>query len=242
MKVMKMTQFMILWILIINIVLILVGCTKGVELENLEIVDKSDIITTEEKENILYYSVEDAERIASSLLTVELKESGFDVAFDREVEISRIEYKNPIFYRFLIEDDFIALETAILINKETGSPLIAYPDDTYISVNEEELFISNRPIWYGSYGKKDTPDNYYTILTVSQSLNESNHLYIVMNSYFGAGNCIMKFDAEMVEPNLAVYYNETEKIEIRLNDDNTLNVSVETEDTELFEMLNGEFL
>ena len=84
-------------------------------------------------------------------MTDELKADGFRIVYDREVEISRIEYKNPIFYRFLIEDDFIALETAILINKETGSPLICYPDDTYVSVNDEELFKSNRPFWFGSY-------------------------------------------------------------------------------------------
>ena len=62
-----------------------------------------------------------------------------------------------------------------------------------------------------------------------------------MNSYYGAGVCIMKFDATFVDENKVVYENDKEKIEIILNNDNTLTVNVESEDLELIEMLNGKF-
>ena len=221
----------------------LLGCTDTNAIKEIENSTSTNIENNIEdtKNNILYYSKEDAEVVAQTLLTDELKAAGFRIVYDREVEISRIEYKNPIFYRFLIEDDFIALETAILINKETGSPLICYPDDTYVSVNDEELFKSNRPFWFGSYGKVEAPDNHYTVLTISKSLKDENSLYFVMNSYYGAGVCIMKFDATFVDENKVVYENDKEKIEIILNNDNTLTVNVESEDLELIEMLNGKF-
>lgn len=223
----------------------LLGCTDTnatKEIENsTDINVENNIESTKIDNDILYYSKEDAETIAQTLLTSELKEDGFRIIYDREVEISRIEYKNPTFYRFLIEDDFIALETAILINKETGSPLICYPDDTYVSVNDEELFKSNRPFWFGSYGKVEAPDNHYTVLTISQSLEDENSLYFVMNSYYGAGVCVMKFNATFVDENKVIYENNEEKIEIVLNNDNTLTVNVESEDLELIEMLDGKF-
>ena len=232
MKKMKKTKSLILWILTANLVFILLGCTNTNATKEIE---------TNIETGVLLYSQEDAKMVARSLLTTELKDDGFDIVFDKEVELSRIEYRNPFFYRFLIEDEHIALETAILINKETGSPLICYPDDTYVSVNDEELFASNRPFWYGSYGKVEAPDNFYTVLTVTKSLKEENSLYIVTNSYFGAGTCVMKMDAKLVEKNKAVCELEDGVIEIVLNNDNSLIVNVESEDLELKEMLHGNF-
>ena len=82
----------------------LLGCTDTNATKEIENSTSTNIENNIEdtKNNILYYSKEDAEAVAQTLLTDELKADGFKIVYDREVEISRIEYKNPIFYRFLI--------------------------------------------------------------------------------------------------------------------------------------------
>lgn len=247
MKIQKVMKSTILWILIINVIFSLTGCSsvKSNNVDNTEKMIVEPKTVKDEGENYFgepYYSVEDAKVVAELLLTEELKTNGYYISFDKEVEIVRMGYRNPTFYRFLIEDEYVTLETAILINKETGSPLICYPDDTYLSVHKEELFKSSKPIWYGGYGKKDAPDNYFTVLTISKSMDKENYLYVVTNSFYGAGGCMQKFDFELVTPNLAVYQKGDTTITMILNSDNTLTVEVDSTDAELVEMIDGDFL
>lgn len=245
-----MLTLLMISILIINSFTILGGCAgyenldtnevSNIELnekEDLEISNSENVYTLSERE----FTPAEAEVIANEVLTDNFREHNFHIIFDREVVFEPLNFFNEdVFYRFLIEDSEIALESAILVNKRTGAPYICYPDDTYKHVRDDVDFERDTPFWYGSYGKTDIEiDNHFTTLTVSKSDKGDDYLYVTVYAYHGQGAVKMRFDAKL-EENKAVYSSEYEKVEIVLNSDNTLSVNI-TGDEELITILQGNY-
>jgi hypothetical protein len=180
-------------ILIINSFTILGGCAghenldtnevSNIELNGKEDLENDNVYTLPERE----FTPAEAEVIANEVLTDNFREHNFNVIFDREIMFEPLNFFNEdVFYRFLIEDSEIALESAILVNKRTGAPYICYPDDTYKHVRDDVDFERDTPFWYGSYGKTDVEiDNHFTTLTVSKSDKGDDYLYVTVYAYHG---------------------------------------------------------
>ena len=235
-------------ILIINSFTILGGCASREIIENNNINIESN--NSEDKvgssENL--YSLSDreftpaeAEVIANEVLTDNFRNNGFHIVFDREIMFEPLNFFNEdVFYRFLIEDSEIALEPAIIVNKRTGVPYICYPDDTYKQVRDDLDFQRDGVFWYGSYGNADVViDNHFTTLSISKSDKGDDYLYMTVYAYHGQGAMKMRFHAKL-EGNTAIYTSEYERIEVVLNSDNTLSVSI-TGDDSLIEVLQGNY-
>lgn len=175
----------------------------------------------------VFCTKEKAEKIVTNLLPKDLEEKGFHIIFDREVNFNDITtFSDGPYYRFLIEDEYIALESAFLVNMETGVTTVCYPDDTMFQVRDE--FTYENPIWDGNYWADLTDDelnaNCYDILTISSV--EREKLYVTLDAYFGHGALKQTFDFDVYE-NTAIFENESFKIELTLLDDNTIQSKVE---------------
>lgn len=189
-------------------------------------------------------TLETAEKIANRLLPQSLKDDGYHIVYDREVEFNDYStFAEDDFYRFLIEDEYIALESAFLINKETGVGIICYPDDTFNQARSDSVIKYEKPIWQGTYWKKLSDDlvnsNYYTVFSVAQS--EEDTIFVSIDSYYGHGSMQMHFVANIDNENKNKANVKTDyyDIDLELNGDNTINVIINDGDNNVREALEG---
>lgn len=219
---------------ILSLMMIILSACNSVEPP--VVVEKAEQSLVEEQSSLdeeidisdnVFCTKEKAEEIVTNLLPKELEEKGYHIIFDREVNFNDItSFSDGPYYRFLIEDDYIALESAFLVNMETGVATVCYPDDTMYQVRDE--FTYEKPIWDGNYWADLTDDelnaNCYDILTVSSI--EEGKLYVTLDAYFGHGALKQTFDFDVLE-NTAVFENDSLKIELTLLNNNTIQSKVE---------------
>lgn len=218
-------------ILITNLFITLVGCTSIQEENNKVNVYNLDI------------DLKTSERLAKSVMTSNLKENGFYLTYDKEVDFDdNSVFYDGSYYRYLIEDKEIALESALLVNKETGVVTVCYPDDTYKQVRDDDTFELDDSIWQGNYWKElseeEVEGNCYSILSVSEL---DNNLYISLDAYFGHGGLKLKMNCKLSDSKIANYKDEYKEIEFILTDENTIECNVLQGDNDIVEALQGVF-
>lgn len=218
-------------ILITNLFIVLVGCTSIQEENN-----KVNV-------NSLNVDLKTSEKLAESVMTSNLNENGFYLIYDREVDFDdNSVFYDGSYYRYLIEDKEIALEAALLVNKETGVVTICYPDNTYEQVRDSDIFELKEPIWQGNYWKElseeEIDGNCYSILAVSKLRNQ---LFISLDAYFGHGGLKLKMNCELLDDRTAIYKDTYKEIEFILTDDNTIKCNVLQGDNDIVEALQGVF-
>lgn len=189
-------------------------------------------------------TLETAEKIVNRLLPQSLKDKGYHIVYDREVEFNDYTtFAEDDFYRFLIEDSQIALESAFLVNKETGVAIICYPDDTFNQARSDSFLVYDESIWQGTYWKDLSEElensNYYTVFSVAQS--EDDCIFVSVDSYYGHGSMKMHFVANIdsENKNKANVTTDYYDIDLLLNDDNTISVTVNKGEPDVLEALDG---
>lgn len=217
-------------ILITNLFITLVGCTSKQEESKVDI-------------NSLDVDLTVSKQLAESVMTSNLKDNGFHLIYDKEVKFDdNSVFYDGSYYRYLIEDKEIALESALLVNKETGVVTVCYPDDTYKQIRDDDTFELDDSIWQGNYWKElseeEVEGNCYSILSVSEL---DNNLYISLDAYFGHGGLKLKMNCELLDDRTAIYKDIYKEIEFILTDENTIECNVLQGDNDIVEALQGVF-